>query len=444
MIYDIESKNDLSGAMLVIRFPEEDLDRKALYTIENDQPPFLVPFSYRSVNGMAECTYRLGSRSKLQYRFGPHDVSGYVDLWSQVLQPLLDCDDWFLKPFSFVLDIHHLYADKIGGAVCYLYVPSVQDCEDFESLQKMVMELSQQNRVTDAALENKVLRAAMQDFQPKSFLAMLRTAGGVEKVVKEAPEREKNNLHLPEKLLPREPQPMPQEPIRQEQNVREEAAGKAVAADDGEIHINLDGGKKGRPAKEKPAKEHKPLFGSKKDKPVKERKPLFGGKKEKPREVILGAGAETPAPGYHGTPVRRGGQDAKPAVSYDAEPLDGATQLMDEEAGGVCRFRLVGDPGMPREIVVDIPAGRAFTIGRFDVSVGRKQSDFEFEKGTKAVSRRHAAVEREESGYFVVDLASSAGTFVDGRRLTPNVPQPIGNGSRVSFGTGGADYIWVE
>ena len=189
MIYNIESKNDLSGAMLVIRFPEEDLDKKALYTIESDQPPFLVPFSYRSVDGMAECTYRLGSRSKLQYRFGSHTVPDYVNFWTQVLQPLLDCDDWFLKPFSFVLDSRYLYADK-SGVVSYLYVPSLRDCESFDTLRTLVMELSQQNSVTDAALENKVLRSIMQDFQPKSFLTMLRTADGPEKAVQEAPAEE--------------------------------------------------------------------------------------------------------------------------------------------------------------------------------------------------------------------------------------------------------------
>ena len=67
MIYRIESKSDLTGAMLVIRFPEEDLDVKALYTIQADQPDFLVPFRYRCVDGEAECTYQLGNRVKLLY-----------------------------------------------------------------------------------------------------------------------------------------------------------------------------------------------------------------------------------------------------------------------------------------------------------------------------------------------------------------------------------------
>ena len=152
MTYQIENKNDLTGAMLVVRFPQEDLDEKALYTIEADQPPFLVPFRYRAVDGMAECTYCLGSRSKLQYRFGAHAAADYVDFWTQVLQPLLDCDDWFLKPFSFVLDPRYLYADR-DGAVSYLYIPARTDGESFASLREMVLELSRQNSVTDPALE---------------------------------------------------------------------------------------------------------------------------------------------------------------------------------------------------------------------------------------------------------------------------------------------------
>lgn len=443
MIYEIESKNDLSGAMLVIRFPEEELDKKALYTIESEQPPFLVPFSYRSVDGMAECTYRLGSRSKLQYRFGAHSTAEYVNFWIQVLQPLLDCDDWFLKPFSFVLDSRYLYADK-AGAVSYLYVPSLRDGESFESLRSMVMELSQQNSVTDPALENKVLRCIMQDFHPKSFLAMLRAASQAEPVKEAPPQTAEPDIHLPENLRPKDPEPVFREPVSQKAEPQPApAASKAPDADDGEIHINLGGGGRSKPNREKPPKEHKPLFGGRKDKPTKEkpakeRKSLFGGKKDK--EVLLGAAAEVPAPRAYEPPVR----EARPAVSYEMESQDGATQLDDGEEGGVCRLRLVGDPSMPREIVVDIQPGRAFTIGRFDVSVGQKQSDFEFGKSTKAVSRRHAAIEREENGYFIVDLASSAGTFVDGLRLTPNVPKSIANGNRISFGTGGADYIWVE
>ena len=105
MKYGIESKKDISsGMILTICFPESELDLKALYTLQAEWPEFLVPFRYRSVNGQVECTYQLGNRSKLQYRFCSREPNEYVKFWNGVFRPLLDCSDWFLKPLSFVLD----------------------------------------------------------------------------------------------------------------------------------------------------------------------------------------------------------------------------------------------------------------------------------------------------------------------------------------------------
>jgi len=40
------------------------------------------------------------------------------------------------------------------------------------------------------------------------------------------------------------------------------------------------------------------------------------------------------------------------------------------------------------------------------------------------------------------DLASSAGTFINGTRLTPNVAYPINRNDKIGFGTCGAEYVW--
>ena len=465
MIYDIESKNDLSGLMLVVRFPEEEVDRKALYTIQADRPDFLVPFRYRSVDEMAECTYELGSRSKLQYRFGVHTPREYVYFWSQILQPLLECGDWFLKPFSFVLDSQYLYADR-DGAVSYLYIPSQRDCVTFETLREMAVELSRKNSVSDPAMENKVLRAIMQDFQPKAFLQMLRQMQPGEVVAEEAAGVHRNPA--PPVCQPPVPQSVPA-PAPAEQGFQAPPSFQTPPAqpprqtppppvpqtggiDDIVIQLN-SGGDDRKGKKEK--KEKKPLFGGKKEKPEKKSGGLFGKKEPQQKEIFLGAAAES----FSGTPPLEISHQMSPQVApqmqYSGVPQAAPvwapgtedceiTQLMDQEDGKVC-LRLVGEAGLPREIAVDIQPGQAFTIGRFDVSVGHRQSDFEFDKKTKAVSRRHAAVERCGDGsYVVVDLTSSAGTFVDGQKLTPNVPHPLHRGSRVSFGTGGADYIWEE
>ncbi len=98
--------------------------------------------------------------------------------------------------------------------------------------------------------------------------------------------------------------------------------------------------------------------------------------------------------------------------------------------------------GLPQRIEVYMSENKRFTIGRFDVVLGSKQSDFEFEKSTKGVSRHHAVIEKLGEKYAVCDLNSSAGTYVNGNRLKPGQLAVLQSGDRVSFGYDGADYIW--
>lgn len=431
MIYDIQSKSDLSGIMLTVRFPEEDLDKKALYTIQADQPEFLVPFRYRNVDGEIECVYQLGSRSKLQYRSGSHTPDQYIAFWNQLLKPLLDCGDWFLKPFSFVLDARYLYIDKGGKTISYLYIPSRRDCSDGDALKELVLELSHQNSVTDPKLENKVLHAIMQDFQPKDFLQMLRVnqPAPIHSSVPESARYESPEIPSPVSF--------PSMPVNVGQaaqaavNAGTSDNSNIPAGDKNDIAINLGGQKK--------QKEKKTGLFEKK-KPAK--KGGFFGRKEKKadKEVILGAAAESVPHEVRYAP----GQPGLADVWMQPEGEDAVTELEDDVVG-VVHLRLIGDTSLPHQIPVLLELGQIFTIGRFDVSVGHPQSSFEFDKRTKAVSRRHAAIERQQDGsYVIVDLSSSAGTFVDGQRLTPNVPALLARGKRISFGTGGADYVWEE
>jgi hypothetical protein len=50
------------------------------------------------------------------------------------------------------------------------------------------------------------------------------------------------------------------------------------------------------------------------------------------------------------------------------------------------------------------------------------------------VSRRHAQIRRTEHGYELIDLDSTNGTFMDGKRLISNQPYPLPNFSPLSLG----------
>lgn len=437
MEYEIETKNNLSGASLTVRFPEADLDQKALYTLYDNMPEFLLPFSHRVIDGMIECTYQIGNRVKLQYKFGERNPEEYVQFWKSVLTPLLDCEDWFLKPYSFFLNSGYLYIDKEKN-ICYLYIPSKEDCSGPHDLQKLAEELSEKNRVSNSEMENRVLRSIMKGFQPREFLALLQ-----ENVPKKAPVVAKitEKPHADPIASSSEGGINMAVPERMQQPPKSEMPAEQHGADDIVIHFAGD---------EKPQKKKKekgsglfitrPNAEKKKDKEVKPKKKggLFGKRTEAENaQIVAGAAAQPSAPRYE--------PKSAPDLIYQSENTDDGVTLIDEFSKGGTHLRLIGDPSLPREILVEILPGQSFTIGRFDVNVGHQQSCFEFGKNTKAVSRQHAVIERMADGsYNMVDLLSAAGTFVDGNRLTPNVPVSLRNGCKVSFGTAGADYIWEE
>ena len=342
-MYEIQTKNDmLMGTSLIITISEDDLDKKALYTIMETKPEFILPFQTRYIDGQVEFVYQIKALCKLQYIAGDYTTKEYVRLWTNVLTPLLECDDWFMKTQSFVLDIEHLYCDKDKKTVSYVYIPTTRDCSS-NDFKEMAEELAKQIPVADVALENKVLRAIMSDFNPGDFLNMLE-----------------------------------QHMLQSEPCVSGPRASEA----------------------------------SVKLKPV-EKIPIEPLSAKEP-SVELQMGAE----------------------SYDE-----ATQSV-EAFDSVCGFRLVGSPRLPNMIRVQIEDGEVFTIGRYDATVGKQQSSFEFDRKTKAISRRHAAVKRHSDTYNLIDLSSSAGTYVDGQKLPPSTPFELMSGMRVSFGTAGADYVW--
>ncbi|MDR0491110.1 MAG: FHA domain-containing protein [Oscillospiraceae bacterium] len=432
-MYEIQSKSDFqAGATLIVRIPEEEVDKKALYTILDDQPDFVLPFRHRVIDGQIEFTYQVGNRSKLAYLSGNRSPGEYADLWIGILQPLLDCGDWFMTPYSFVLKYEYLYCDK-NGRVDFVYIPSVRACSDYSALKSMVTEVAKQNRVTDIDLENRVIWA-IQDFNPNELLQMVRPYK-TNPVSNPIPQQNPAPQPYPQPMQPGPPAaqpPMPQPAAEYRPVAPVPAAGTQRKPDDIAINFqpNWKAPKEERPKSAKKEKELRP------PPPPKEKGGLSGKKKTQQQEIIGGAAAMPRPDSVPGHPV-------VPAYAPPMYVDDPVTEL-DDLGTNAPKFRYIGNGEHPRIIEINIAGGEVFTIGRFDVSVGVKQSSFEFDKRTKAVGRRHAAVERNADGYIIVDLSSQAGTYINGQKLPPNAPFKLEPGCRVSFGYSGADYVWEE
>jgi len=75
------------------------------------------------------------------------------------------------------------------------------------------------------------------------------------------------------------------------------------------------------------------------------------------------------------------------------------------------------------------------TIGRASPhDVQKPDIDLNPYESIKTVSRNHARISVEDGKLVLMDTGSSNGTFIDGKRLKPNVPTKINSGTMVRFG----------
>jgi hypothetical protein len=77
-----------------------------------------------------------------------------------------------------------------------------------------------------------------------------------------------------------------------------------------------------------------------------------------------------------------------------------------------------------------------------ELFIGRKQETSseeildlsDLDAFNQGISRRHAKIRRAETGFEIIDLSSTNGTWLNAERLIPNKPYPLASGSQLRLG----------
>jgi pSer/pThr/pTyr-binding forkhead associated (FHA) protein len=153
------------------------------------------------------------------------------------------------------------------------------------------------------------------------------------------------------------------------------------------------------------------------------------GKKHRPGTLFCTeCGVYLPTGGALRTePLATGDLPSSRAMAWEAIAPAG-----EEEAG----LRPLRVQVLDTDRSVRLPAAREYLLGRLDTAHGIfPDLDLTADNGLEmGVSRRHAKVIQRGGAFFVEDVGSANGTFLNGQRLTPYLPYPLEEGDQVQIG----------
>jgi hypothetical protein len=131
----------------------------------------------------------------------------------------------------------------------------------------------------------------------------------------------------------------------------------------------------------------------------------------------------------------------------EAGIVDGAVLLLQRGEGKT-------EPRSERdaEAFLQSDSGAVFPLSEQQMLIGRRdikrgvlvELDLTSYDSRKVVSRRHASIEKDGKEYYLVDLSSTTGTKVNGKRLTPNEKYCLKNNDLIEFGRDGVVLKFIE
>ena len=99
------------------------------------------------------------------------------------------------------------------------------------------------------------------------------------------------------------------------------------------------------------------------------------------------------------------------------------------------------DRGTAGDIWLMLPDGSEHAL-RCDVTIGRGE-DNDLVLKTTTVSRDHARLSHKEGRWFVEDLGSRNGTFVNTKRIPSHAPYSLHHADRIDVGSETLVFSWL-
>lgn len=84
-------------------------------------------------------------------------------------------------------------------------------------------------------------------------------------------------------------------------------------------------------------------------------------------------------------------------------------------------------------VLQSLKDGQRYSLNKDCTVFGKDASSADYVLKNETISRAHAEITRRNGEYYITDLGSTNGTFINGKRLPKNTPIAVSNGDTVKF-----------
>lgn len=352
----------------------EALDEVACHVLKNECPKYLMTLNWNKEAGTIE--YQVGAdRIGLKDYDGHFKINEVIRLYDQIIELCKDCEDYFLHAEGICWDIPYVYLDTQHLAMQVMYIPELHPEINAQEIRELML-----------FILDKCEETSGERYQVQLYKALYKKTFNWENI-------KDIIVGIKRKMAAEAWHGMDEEALRLNEKMGAISSSKVYE-------------------KEQQASE------------------LKEEKEEESEPITPAQRLQKELEQFVHTVYHEQAHYEKP----EFEPLK-PEQLMTKEtqqrfvlkcANHKTRYRL------PEKI--EIPENpNPFLIGRATKNGEGEKADFEFGIAVTPISRLHAQISKIEGSYYIQDLGSSNGTYLNGMRLDSKADYLLSEGDRIAF-----------
>ena len=423
----------------------EHCDEVACGGLKTNHPDYLLPVIFDAHHGTKAVRYTVPENYKaLAENVSELQIEQVLGLYDKILGMLADCEDCFLQPGAFCMEPAYVYVNEAYDQLKYLYIPEEQVSIDLQSIKYLMVSilekcdetsggkiqlqlykyfykpkfllselkemLSQFKASIESSEDLQELSPVQNDFQKNKMTAYRSKKEEIDNQVQESRVKKLEpggrSSYTPKVNRSQLSQDEIEEMVRSiyhkqeekesvqenEDSMDEPRSGMEIMTED--VTKKVEQGEQEKSCKE--TRKHN----------------LFDNVFSQGRNPVKTAASQSPD--YHAIL-----KSVSVHTRYD----------------------------LPKRIDVQLIDNR-FIIGRATRTGEPSGADYEFGSEVTPISLKHAQIEWQEGSYYLRDLGSNNGTFLNGNKIEPQQDYLIEDGDRIAFAVAfsknSIEYLFTE